>query len=207
MRALKLGLLVLSLTAAVPALAANFFCCTDDRGKQACGDILPAVCIGRAYREIGPSGAVLRHVEAPLTAEQRARRTAEEERKKEAEAAAKEQNRLDQALLQTYGSEADIDAARRRAEADTVAAIKVAETKIVDARKRRKKFESEAEFYKKKELPPQLAKALKENDAEILAQQALIETKTKDLETIRAKYDDDKRRYHELRRSPTPRLQ
>ncbi|HEX5804682.1 MAG TPA: hypothetical protein VFY24_16840 [Azospira sp.] len=205
MRALKLGLLVVSLTAAVPAVAANFLCCTDDRGKQACGDILPSVCVGRAYREIGPGGAVIRQVEAPLTAEQRAQRAAEEERKKEAEAAAKEQARLDQALLNTYGSEADIDLARQRAEADTVATIKSAEAKIVDARKRRKKFEDEAEFYRKKSMPPELAKALKENDAEILAQQTLIETKTKDLEAIRARYDDDKRRYHELRQSPKRR--
>ncbi len=201
MRAIRYGLALAALGAALPAAAANIFCCQDERGKKVCGDILPAACVGRAYREIGRGGVVMREVDAPLTAEQRALKAAEERRRQEAEEAAKEQRRLDAALLQTYGSEADIDLLRERAEADTVASIKAAEAKIVEARKRRKKFEDEAEFYKKKTLPPEVAKGLKDVDAEILAQQAMIEAKEKEREAIRAKYEDDKRRYQELRRT------
>lgn len=201
MHAASLALLLVSLTAALPAgAAARIFCCNDDHGKKVCGDILPPACVGRAYREIGANGVVVREVEAPLTEEQRALRAVEERRRKDAEEAAKEQRRLDQALLQTYGSEADIEMMRKRAEADTHAGIKAAELKIVEAKKRRQKFEDEAEFYKKSTVPPEVEKGLKDADFEIQAQQNLIEAKQKELEIIKAKYDEDKRRYLELKR-------
>lgn len=184
------------------AMAANIFCCNDERGKQICSDLLPAVCVGRAYREINQSGMVVRIVEAPLTPEMRALKEQEERRKKEAEDAAKEQRRLDMALLQTYGSEADIDLMRKRAEADVVKSIEVAMSKIEDAKKRRKKFEDEAEFYKKRTLPPEVEKGLKDADYEITAQEDLIARKQKEMELIKAKYDEDKRRYLGLKNRP-----
>jgi len=199
---LKFALPLVLLGAALPAAAGNIICCTDARGKQACGDILPSVCVGRAYREIGRNGVVVREVPAPLTAEQRAQLAAEEKRKQEAEAAAKEQHRLDQALLQTYSSEADIETMRQQAEATTREAIKGAEAKIVAAQKRRKKYESEAEFYKNKPLPPEVAKGLKEVDSDIAAQQSVIEARKLDLESIRKKYDEDARRYRALKGKP-----
>ena len=69
--------------AQIPAFAAGqFFCCHDATGKQVCGDILPQACYGRAYREVGSNGQTIRTFDAPLTAEQRALRTAEEEKKR-----------------------------------------------------------------------------------------------------------------------------
>ena len=78
------------------------------------------------------------------------------------------------------------------------AAIKGAEEKIAAARKQRKKFEEEAEFYKKKSLPPDVAKGLRDADHEIKAQQELLDVKRKDLVSIQAKYDEDRKRYAEL---------
>jgi len=177
----------------------NIFCCSDERGKQVCGDILPAACIGRAYREISQSGIVVRTVDAPLTVEQKALRAAEERKKKEAEEAEREQRRLDAALLQTYSSEADIDLMRQRSEADVYKSIETALQKIDEARARRVKFENEAEFYRKKTLPPDVEKGLKEADVEIRAQTELIDAKKKELDLIHAKYDEDKRRYLDLK--------
>ncbi|MCP5267451.1 MAG: hypothetical protein H6943_00285 [Zoogloeaceae bacterium] len=200
MRALKAGLLLLSLAITLPAQAAgNVYCCADERGKQVCGDILPAACLGRAYREISQSGMTVRQVEAPLTAEERNARKLEEKRQKEAEAAEREQRRLDAALLQTYGTEADIDLMRKRAEADVMLSIAAANEKIEEARTRRKKFENEAEFYKNRALPPDVEKGLKDADFQIQAQENLIASKQKDLETIRTKYAEDKRRYLDLK--------
>lgn len=198
----KAGLLLLALAVPLPALAtSNVICCIDERGKQVCGDLLPQACYGRAYREISPNGMTVRQVEAPLTPEQRALRAVEERKRKEAEAAAKEQYRLDQALLQTYGSEGDIEMMRQRAEADVHASIKAAMGKIDEARQRRRKFENEAEFYKKRTLPPDVQKGLKDADFEIQAQENLIASKQKEMGTIKEKYDEDKRRYLELKRT------
>lgn len=197
---------LLALYGAGQAVAAGaLFCCADDNGKQVCGDILPQACYGRAYRELGDSGRTTRRVEAPLTAEQRVQRAAEEERRKAEEEALKEQKRKDRALLDTYGTEKDIETLRRRAELDVNLSIKAAEEKIAEARKKREKLEGEAEFYKKKQLPAEIAKGMRDVDYEIKAQGSVIESKKKDLETIRAKFEEDRRRFLELSRRPTTR--
>jgi len=159
---------------------------------------LPQACYGRAYRELGENGRTLRNVEAPLTAEQRALRAVEEEKRKVQQAAQKEQQRKDQALLNTYGNEKDIEDARLRAQDDVHLSIKNAEAQIVSIRARRKKYEDEAEFYKKKKLPPEIQKGLQDTDSEIKAQQSIIESKQNELDIIRAKYDEDLKRYREL---------
>ena len=200
----NLILLWLALSGAGSAAAAGqFFCCTDEHGKQVCGDILPQACYGRAYRELGSSGRTVRNIEAPLTAEQRAQRAAEDERRKEQAAALKEQKLKDQALLDTYGTEKDLETLRRRAELDVTSSIKAAEEKIAEAQKQRKKFSDEAEFYKKKQLPASVDKGLRDADAEIEALMSVIASKKKDMEAIRIKFDEDRRRFRELtRRTP-----
>ena len=212
MRALaKPTALVLLLVLNGPALAAgNLFCCVDTNGKQVCGDLLPQACYGKAYREIGESGRTLRFVEAPLTAEQRAQRAieeekrkAEEEKRKAEEEKRKEQRRKDQALLNTYGSAKDIEAMRLRAQEDVQKSIKAAEAGIVEIRARRKKFENEAEFYRKKSLPAEVQKGLRTTESEIQSQESVIAAKKKELDIIRLKYDEDLRRYNELSRRGT----
>jgi hypothetical protein len=186
--------------------AANLYCCIDAGGRQVCGDILPQACYGREYREVGASGRTVRTVEAPLSAEQRARRAAEDARRQADAAALREQQRQDQALLDTYGSEKDIEMMRARAEDEVQKSIFAAQNRIGELRVKRKNFENEAEFYKKKALPAEVQKGLRDTDSEIKAQEALIAARQREIEAIRAKYDDDKRRYLDLsRRTAAPR--
>lgn len=199
----RLVLLLLAWGAAGTSWAApRILCCQDDSGKQVCGDTLPVACYGRGYRELGDSGRTTRVVAPPLTAEQRAQRAAEERRKKEEERQINEQRRKDQALLNTYGSEKDIEAMRNRAERDLTAAIKAANERIAEIRTRRKKFEDEAEFYSHRKLPADIAKGLSDADYEIQAQESVIEAKKKDQEIVRKKYDEDLRRFVELSKRP-----
>ena len=197
-KAKLLALLLATLTGTSALAAGNFFCCNDASGKQVCGDILPQACYGRAYRELGSNGQTIRTVDAPLTAEQSSQREAEEEKRKREEEKRKEQQRKDQALLNTYGNEQDIELMRKRAEGDVLKAIANAEKKIVEIRQQRKKFENEAEFYKKKTLPHEVQKGLADADSDINSQEVFIAEKKKELEGIRAKYDEDKRRFVEL---------
>lgn len=195
----RLGALAIVLGLGGPAMAAgNFYCCVNANGKQVCGDLLPQACYGRAYRELGPNGQTLRNIEAPLTAEQRAARSAEEAQRKVEEEILREKHRKDQALLNTYGSEKDIEFMRMRAQTDVQKSISAAETKIAEIRTQRKVFENEAEFYKKKKLPPEVQKGLRDADYEIKVQEYLIESKKKELDLIRIKYDEDLRRYQEI---------
>ena len=193
------GLIVLlaafSTQAAAPVTPGKMYCC---EGGRICGDSLPEQCRGKAYRILDSSGNVLKEVGPPLTAEQKAQAAAEAQRKKELEEQAKEQRRKDQALLDTYATPQDIDLAQSKAEADVNLAIKGAEDRIAAARKQRMKFEEEAEFYKKKALPPEVAKGIRDADHEIKTQQELLDVKKGDAATIKAKYDADRKRYGEL---------
>lgn len=197
-RALSFGIGLLALGIG-PAQAGKLFCC-EVNGQKTCGDILPAQCAARGYTELNKQGVAVRQVAPPLTPEQQARKEAEEQRKKDEEAALKEQKRKDQALLNTYSNEKEIDLSRSRAEQDVEAQIKQAENKLADGQKRLKKLKDDAEFYKNKTLPPELSKSLRDTEYDIKAQGELIESRKKDLAAVRTRYDADKQRYIELTR-------
>jgi len=179
--------------------AGEFYCCQDpNSGRRICGDSLPEQCRGRAYRVLDSGGNVIKEVGTPLTPEEKAERLLEQKRQKQLEEASREQRRKDQALLDTYATPEDIDFAQRKAEADVNVAIKATEDRISAARTKRKKFEDEAEFYKKKTMPAELSKELRALDHEIRVQQDLLDVKKREFETIKAKYDADRKRYFEL---------
>ena len=175
--------------------SSKMFCC---EGGRICADTFPERCRGKAYSILDGKGNLIREEPAPLTAQQKAEAAAEALRKRELEEQAREQRRQDQALLQTYTSAQDIDRSQARAELEVGAAIKGAEERIAAARQQRKKFEDEAEFYKKKSLPQDVAKGLRDSGHEIKTQQELLDVKRKDLASIQAKYDADRKRYTEL---------
>lgn len=195
----KLLIALLVATAALPGHTGEFYCCQDAaNGRRVCGDTVPEQCRGRAYRVLDSAGNVVREVGPPLTPEQKAELALENKRKKQLEDAAREQRRRDQALLDTYASLEDIDLAQRKAEADVNFAIKDARSKLTVAEGKRRKFADEAEFYKKRTMPAELQKDLRAVEHEVKLLQDLIDLKTKDFETIKAKYDGDRRRYMEL---------
>lgn len=184
---------------AAAAARADFYCCPDPAsGRRTCGDTLPDACRGRAYKIFDNGGNLRREVGPPPTAEQKAAAAAEVQRRKEEEAAQREQRRKDQALLETYTSVQDIELARSRNERDLQEAIKQTEDKLASLQQRRKKLESEAEFYKNKPLPPEIGKGLKDNEAETRSYADQLEGKKTDFAQVRAKYDQDKRRYLQL---------
>lgn len=191
--------LLLAALAGSTQAAGEFYCCQDpNSGRRVCGDSLPEQCRGRAYRVLDSGGNVIKEVGTPLTPEEKAERLLEQRRQKQLEEASREQRRKDQALLDTYATPEDIDFAQHKAEADVNVAIKATEDRISAARTKRKKFEDEAEFYKKKTMPAELSKELRALDHEIRVQQDLLDVKKREFETIKAKYDADRKRYFEL---------
>jgi hypothetical protein len=183
---------------ALPAAAAKTFCCLDENGSQACGDVLPPQCYGRAYREVSESGMTLRQVEAPLSAEQRALREAQAKKKKEDDRIALEERRKNQALLDTYGSDKDIDVMRDRVLTDLELTRKQALGRYQEALQRKQHLDNEAEFYKRKPMPLELSTEIKSNDLELVSQQAAAAAKLKEMEAARARFAEDKKRYLEL---------
>jgi len=194
-RKFLLALFALGLSLSLP-VAARITCCDVD-GKRTCGDPPPPQCDSRA-RKVYEKGGVAQRIEAPLTAEQRAARAAEEVRKKEAEKLAAAQARKDRALLDSYSSEAEIDAARDRALADIEKNAEQAKNRLESAQAKQKKLEQEKEFYAKKPLPINLKKQIEDNEREIATQQQALSQKDLDIAAARERFAADKQRYLQL---------
>ncbi len=192
------ALLICMTTLAVGPAAAqqqHMYKCVDAKGKVYYTQIPPQECLGRETRELNQSGTLVRRNEAALTPEQIQAREAERKKKLADEEKAKDERRKNQALLNTYSNEKDIEDARARALADADAAIKDIEKNIAGAQKRRKSLEAEKEFYAKKTLPPKLVRDIENIETEIKTQTELIDAKKKEIGVINAKYDEEKRRY------------
>ncbi|HEX8986643.1 MAG TPA: hypothetical protein VF816_01680 [Rhodocyclaceae bacterium] len=187
--------LAIGLGLALPA-AARTFCCTDKAGHKVCGDTLPEQCGDRAYKEYDVKG--VRSVDAPLTPEQKVQRDAEAARKKEQERLAAEQRRKDRALLDTYSSEKDIDAMRERALRDIEASNKQTQDKYDAAVLRKRKLDKELEFYVNKPVPASLKAQIKENDSELAGQQKSLEDRKKEVDAVKTRFEEDRKRYREL---------
>lgn len=206
---LRLGLALMMMTTAMlpeqgAAQGRVTYCCNDSSGRQVCSDVLPKQCYGRAYREISSQGVTVKRIDAPLTVEQREMKEAEAKKAKEEETKRLEQDRKDRALLATYASEKDIDYVRDRALADVQKNIKAVQDKQAELAKLKAKLDAEAEFYKKKTMPPKLQAQMRDNDADMKAQQAAIESKQKEIEALKAHYEAEKQRYRELSRQKVP---
>lgn len=187
---------------------AEFYCCNDQTtGRRVCGDSLPQQCRGKAYRIFDKAGNLQKEVGPPLTPEQKEVIREQARRAKEIEEAQREQRRLDQALLDTYATPEDIERAQSKAENDVKLLIQMAQEKILASQKQQRKLAAEAEFYKRLPMPADLEKNLRNVGHEIQLQQEFIELKNKDLATLHAKYDTERRRYFELtgRSTKTPR--
>jgi hypothetical protein len=191
----------LILLAAAPAAAQErMYKCVDARGKTYYTQVPPPECLGRDTQELNKSGSLIRKNPAviPLTPAQEQAREAERKKKIEEEERSKEERRKNLALLNTYSSEKDIDEARARALDEAQAAIEATERSIAGAQKRRQELESEKEFYVKKPIPLKLKTDISNTEIEIKNQTVLLDAKKKEISTINAKYDEDKRRYVEL---------
>lgn len=190
--------LAAAMTATPAAAQIRIYCCDDAKGRKVCSDYLPPECQGRAYEERDSQGRVSKQVEAPLTAEQQARRAAELAKKEEDKKKASEERRRTLALMSTYSNEKDIDNARDRALRELENQLKQAQARLEEANKKKKKTDNEKEFYKGKPLPDQVKAQIADAEKEIKAQSDAVAAKTKEMEDVRVKFAEEKKRFLEL---------
>ncbi|MBK5104463.1 MAG: DUF4124 domain-containing protein [Burkholderiales bacterium] len=199
----KLRILVLATLLALAAAPASaqtrMIKCKDSKGRTYYTQTPPPECLGKEMEELSRQGSVLKKREAALTPEQRDEREAEQQRKEEQDALAKEEKRKNQALLNTYSSEKDIEDGRLRALKQAEQATKEIEKRIVEAHKREKTLAAEKEFYVKKPMPKKLREDISNNESDLQLQQNALAGRKKELEDINAKYDEDLRRYREIK--------
>ena len=201
MRSRTMVFLCVTLLALAPAAAQErMYKCIDARGRVYYTQVPPPECLGRDTQELNKSGTLIRKkpVATPLSPAQEQAREAERRKKNEDEERSKEDRRKNLALLNTYSSERDIEDARTRALKEAQVAIEDTEKSIAGAQKRHQELEAEKEFYVKKPMPFKLKQEITNNEMQIRNQTVLLDAKKKEINTINAKYDEDKRRYVEL---------
>lgn len=199
-------MLMLCVALHAPAALAAYRC-VDERGLTHIGDTPPPGCANVMMYEVRPNGQVIRSIEPTLTPEQARARAAELERKREADRLAAEQKRKDNVLLSTFASEREFDVVRDRTVAPIKLRIDLAQERIQEVDKRNKAIDGEMEFYKagkgkaaKDVQPPHNLLAERERlNAERQGLVASIAGFEKEIEVLRAKFDDDKRRWVALK--------
>jgi len=194
--------LVLAPTAAEAQAAATFRCQGKD-GKKYYGNTIPPQCYGRLVEQINTQGFVVKRIEPEASEKELEAKEAEKAQKAKLDAAAKEQSRRDRALLATYTSEKDIEEQRHRALADNEKTVREIGQRIEDLKKKRAAYDKELEFYNdksgKSKPPPRMLEEIRQVEFDLKVQQEALENKKKEVHTINAKYDDDKKRYLALR--------
>jgi len=175
--------------------------CTGKDGKKYYGSTIPTPCLGQPIDQLNMRGMLVKRIDPEGDEKARLEKEAEEKRLREEDATRKEALRRNRALLATYTSEKDIDAARRRALAENQKVVKEAEQRIEALKKRRAGYDKELEFYQGGSTPPaKLQEDIRATEADLEATQGLLAAKRQQTEAINAKYDEDKRRYAELTR-------
>jgi hypothetical protein len=190
-------ILLLTLLAAAPLAAdAQSYRCLGADGRRYYGQTIPPECQRRPVEQLNKQGMVVKRIDREREEKERLAKEAADARKREQETASRELARRNHAILATYTSERDADAARERALAENAQAIRDVETRIEAIRKRQSGYDKELALYKDQGEPPaKLRDDVKNAQDELKAQLHLLETKKRESAAINARYDDDKKRY------------
>ncbi|HEV8106175.1 MAG TPA: hypothetical protein VGP97_01535 [Burkholderiales bacterium] len=193
---------IAAVLAALPlACAAETYRCIAKDGKRYYGSLIPAECQGRPVEQLSTQGVVVKRIDPEGAEKERLAKEAAEARRRQEDSTAREAARRNQALLATYTSEKDIDDARARAMAENTKSVQLVEGRIESIRQQQAGYEKDAAQYKGKgDLPASLQQDLKTAEADLKAQQELLEIKKRESEAINARYDDDKKRYSAITR-------
>jgi len=201
----KLAVLA-ALVALLPlaAGAQTSYRCVGKDGKKYYGSAVPPACLGQPVEQLNSQGMVVKRFDAAASAAEREKKAADEEDRKKREAISKEEGRRNRALLATYTSEKDIEQARGRALKENENAMTEIEARIGALRKKQDGLKRDLQSSKAKgSSPAAIEHDMKNTEFDIKTQQQLLAAKTKEVEQINARYDEDKKRYIELTKGGT----
>lgn len=195
------GLSMLAAALGTPGVqAGKLYKWVDDKGVVHYSETLPADAKDRSNTEIDKKGRELRKNDAALSPTQIKAIEDDKERRKSEEKQLAEQKRRDNALLNTYTTEAEIDGARDRALAGASQSMAAIEARRKTTRGKIDGLRAQIAGWKAKGKPvpeylnEELAVAERE-DAKIAGD---VKGKQAELDALRQKYEYDKARFREL---------
>lgn len=200
------GLVVSAMVCVFPlAGLAGTYKWVDDKGITHYGDTIPPEFKNKANSELSRRGITIKKTDQALTPEEiRAREEAASHAKQD-EARAQEQRRRDQALLQSFTTERDIELKRDRdlqqielGIANNQSVLKSTEKRLAENRARAEGLATAG-----KPVPDGLKQDIESDEKGKQRLEGMIEQKRQELGAVREKYEDYQRRFAQLQ-SATP---
>ena len=174
--------------------------CTGHDGKRYYGSAIPEACVGKPIEIINKQGLVVRRIDPEGEEKAKKAKEAAEAKRREEEAAIKDAQRRNRALLATYTSEKDIEDSRQRDLRNHEKGVLEVQKRIDDIKKRQTQFQKELDLFKtagKGEPPTRLKEEITNAQIDLKAQETLLDAKKKEAVAINARYDEDKKRFKE----------
>lgn len=191
---------LLILLVSFPASAGNLYSWIDENGKTHYGNIVPPQYAQQGNAELDKKGMVVNKTNAALTPAQRKAKEDELAQKQEEDKKKLEQKRRDAALVNTYTTEKEIDLVRDRNLQQSELQLqsmelraKQVQPRLDQARKRAADLAA-----KKKPAPLDLQQEIEEAEKEMLRLQEMIKQKRNEMNAVRTRFEDDKKRFREL---------
>ena len=172
----------------------------DEHGVTHYGQSIPPEYQDQSATEMNRRGITVRRIDASATAEDRRALEQKLERQREDQKRMAEQRRRDQALMNTYGSAEEIDAARDRNLAMPIQAMRNLEPRMKKAQARLANLESKRdELIKAGKTPSDyLLEDIENEKREVEGLRAEMDRHAGQIAAIRTRYEADRKRFIEL---------
>jgi uncharacterized protein DUF4124 len=172
----------------------------DENGVTHYGQTIPPEYRDGGAEQLNRSGMTVRRIEPASTPEERRALEEKLEREREEKKRVAEQARRDKALVNTYGSAEEIDAARDRNLALPVQTLKTLDPRLKKAQARLAKLETLRDEHLKngKDVSPYLLEDVEAEKREVQSIRGDMDRNSAMIATIRTRYEADRRRFIEL---------
>jgi hypothetical protein len=199
--------LVLALVTAGSAWAAdtsgthNRYKWTDGDGNLHYSDALPPEAVKYGYEIVSPQGVIIKHVDRPKTADERATAKAELAKAQAAKDAAETRAHTDQQLIAAYPSEDDLKRAQHQQQDMLEQNLNSARTSLQSQERSLAELLGHAAELDSsgKAVPPALAKRIADSRKQVEDQRSYIARKETERDQTIAKFGDDLAHYRELK--------
>jgi len=194
------GAIVALALVASPMAHAGVYKWVDEKGVTHYSDKMPPEYVNRGAVEMSKTGMTIRKTDPAPTAEQLKARAEEEAKKREAAKAEVEQKRRDVALLNSYTNEHEIGHVKQRNISVLEGVIATTQRRIGEMHSRRQELETERGSLEQqgKQIASAKQRELTSIEDQLPTMEEMVAQKSREIETLRSKYDGDLKRYREL---------
>ncbi len=189
-----------AMPAPAQANSGGIYACTDANGQRITADRPITSCVDREQRVLGNSGVELRRVGPTLTDQERSAQEAKRRQDQAEQQRLREERSRERAMLARFPSQGVHDATRAEAIAQINDVIGVAQKRLVDLKERRRKLNTELEFYQNdpKKAPANLRRQLDDNTESQAEQQRFIKQQEEEKQRINQRFDAELQQLRKL---------